>query len=333
MLKQLITVTFLMVLIHSNVQAFTFKIATLSSEGSVWMENMRAGAKEIEKRTDSRVKFKFYPGGVMGGDKNVLRKMRFNQLHGTALSGAGLSDIYPEIQLYNLVLKFKSFQEVDYVRQRMDEELIAGLEKKGMISFGLAEMGFAYIMSTTAIANVAELRQQKVWVPDSNKIAIAAFKAASVSPIPLPLRDVLMGLQTGMINTVAGTATGALALQWHTKIKYVAELPLSYVFGTLVLNQKAFNKISINDQKIVREEMAKVAHKVDQQSRQDNISAGNALKNQGIQFIKVETAAANELKNIMEVANKNIEASNGMSEQLLRQLNNNLIEFESGNSQ
>jgi TRAP-type C4-dicarboxylate transport system substrate-binding protein len=327
MLRQLFFVFVLLLVNTATVQAFTFKIATLSTDGSVWMQKMRAGAKEINKRTDKRVAFKFYPGGVMGGDKNVLRKMRFGQLHGAALPAAGLNEVYPDIQLYNLVLKFQSLDEIDFVRQRMDTKLILGLKNKGFISFGLAEMGLAYLMSTSPIASVAELRQQKTWVPDSNKIAINAFKVASVSPIPLPLRDVLMGLQTGMIDTVAGTPTGALALQWHTKIKYVTELPLAYIFGVFALTEKAFNKISKQDQLIVTEVMTRVASEIDKQSRKDNVDAVAALKSQGIRFVAVEQSAANELKNIMESANQQIIQDSGMSIDLLYQLDTYLLEF------
>ena len=57
-------------------QAVTLKIATLSPEGSSWMQKFRASAKEIKARTDSRVKIKYYPGGVMGDDAAVLKKIR-----------------------------------------------------------------------------------------------------------------------------------------------------------------------------------------------------------------------------------------------------------------
>jgi len=327
MLKKLIVVFTLMLMSSTTVQAFTFKIATLSSDGSVWMKNMRAGAKEISEKTENRVKFKFYPGGVMGGDKNVLRKMKFGQLHGGAMPNAGLAGVYPDIQLYNLVMKFQSFEEVDYVRQRTDVLLTEGLDKKGFVSFGFAEMGFAYIMSTTPITSVSDLQQQKVWAPDSNKLAINAFKECSVSPIPLPLRDVLMGLQTGMIDTVTGTPIGALALQWHTKIKYVTELPLSYIFGVFVIDKKSFNKISKQDQQIVRNVMADVVRKIDKQSRKDNINGIAALKNQGVKFLSVENSAAKELKNIMESANTQIVTNSSLSDNLVQQLDKNLSEF------
>jgi TRAP-type C4-dicarboxylate transport system substrate-binding protein len=244
------------------------------------------------------------------------------------MPNAGLSGLYPDIQLYNLILKFQSFNEIDYVRQQMDALLIEGLRKKGLISFGFSEMGLAYIMSTEPVFSIAELQQQKAWAPVNNKIAIQAFKALSISPIPLPLQDVLMGLQTGMINTVAGTATGALALQWHTKIRHVTDLPLSYIFGVFVLSEKAFNKISSEDQQIVNDVMKQVAIEVDKQSRQDNINAIAALKAQGIEFDEVKKSSAKELKDVMESANQIIVTNSGLSVELVRQLDRHLEEYK-----
>ncbi|MCU7941035.1 MAG: TRAP transporter substrate-binding protein DctP [gamma proteobacterium symbiont of Bathyaustriella thionipta] len=93
MYKHLSKVICLLFLLFSNttiVQAKTFKIATLSPDGSDWMQKMRSGAKEIKQKTNGRVKFKFYPGGVMGDDQAVLRKIRIGQLHGGALGGGSL---------------------------------------------------------------------------------------------------------------------------------------------------------------------------------------------------------------------------------------------------
>ncbi len=330
MLKQIFALfSIILMLSYGSAQAFTFKIATLSTDGSVWMEKMRAGAKEISDKTNKRVKFKFYPGGVMGGDKNVLRKIRFGQLQGAAMPNAGLAGIYPDIQLYNLIVKFQTMNEIDYVRKQMDGLLLKGLEKRGLIAFGFSEIGLAYTMSTIPVHNITELQLLKSWVPDNNKIAIQAYKALSISPIPLPLRDVLMGLQTGMINSVAGTPTGAIALQWHTKIKYVTDSPLSYIYGVFFLDKKAFDKISKEDQSVVREVMAKNVSEVDKQSRQDNVNAIMALKKLGVEFISVEDAAANELKKIMEAANQDIVKKSGLSKNLVEMLDKYLAEFRS----
>lgn len=286
----------LLALSHTEAFAVTLKIATLSPDGSFWMAKMREGSDDVEKQTAGRVNFKFYPGGVMGDDATVLRKIRLHQLQGAALTSGGLSAIYPDIQLYNQMLLFQNEQEVDQVRKNMDNELMQGLEQQGMVALGFAEVGFAYLMSTVPVTSLNELRNQKTWAPEDNKIALTAFQTFDISPIPLPLRDVLMGLQTGMINVVAGSPIGALALQWHSRIKYITDMPMLYLFGILALDKSAFDEIGAEDQKIIREVMAKALHEVDQHSRQNNQQALAALQNQGIQLVKPSMESANELK-------------------------------------
>ncbi len=314
-------------LIASNAYAFTFKIATLSPDGSVWMEKMREAAAEIETKTNQRVSFKFYPGGVMGDDNTVLKKMRFNQLNGAALTNAGLSGVDSNLQLYSLVLKFHSLDEIDYVRQKMDQKLMDGLTKKGMTALGFSEIGLTYLMSTAPIRNLADMKGQKAWAPENNKIALNAQKAFNVSPIPLPMRDVLMGLQTGMINVVASSPTGALALQWHTKIKYVTKLPLSYIFGVLIVNQKDFAKLSKEDQAVVSQIMAKTTADINQRSKEDNAKASDSLKAQGIEFIDPTPEAATELRALMKDSESQLIKSGELTGDLVKELNQHLNDF------
>jgi TRAP-type C4-dicarboxylate transport system substrate-binding protein len=313
----------------SQSHAAKFKIATLSPDGSTWMKKLREGAKEIESKTENRVKFKFYPGGVMGQDKAVLRKMRVGQLHGGAFTNGTLAATYPGVQIYNLVLKFKSYEEVDYVRQKMDATIKQGLEDNGLVALGFSEIGFAYLMSTDPISSVQDLRKQKAWIPENNIVATQALNAFSVDPIPLPLRDVLVALQTGMVDTVAGSPIGALTLQWHTKIKYVTDLPLAYIYGILVLNKKAFDKLQPGDQTIVREVMDRVCTQMDELNREDNQAALDAMRNQGITFIEPKPEAVAELKDLVVTANKNLIESGGVPPDLVHTMDKYLQTFRS----
>ena len=317
----------------SHSQAAQFKIATLSPDGSTWMKKLREGAKEIESKTDERVKFKFYPGGVMGQDKAVLRKMRVGQLDGGAFTNGTLAATYPGVQIYNLVLRFKSNEEVDYVREKMDDALKQGLEDNGLVALGFSEMGFAYLMSMNPIHSVSDLRKQKAWIPENNIVATHALNAFSVDPIPLPLRDVLVGLQTGMIDTVAGSPIGALTLQWHTKIKYLTDLPLAYIYGILVLNKKKFDKLKPDDQLIVREVMGRVCAEMDALSRKDNQGALEAIRNQGITFIEPKPGAVAELKELVITANKNLIESGGVPVDLVQTMDKYLQEYRAQKAQ
>jgi TRAP-type C4-dicarboxylate transport system substrate-binding protein len=284
-------------------EAKNFKIATISPDGLSWMKKLRLGVKEIETRTEGRVKMKIYPGGVHGDDYTVLRKMRIGQLHGGGFAAGSLTRFYPDLQVYNLPLQFQSYDEVDFVRKKMDQRIVDGLEEGGISSFALTETGFAYLLSKTPITKVEDLQKLKAWVPDGDPISAQLLKSFNISPIPLNITDVLAGLQTGLINAVAVPPIVALALQWHNHVEYMMDLPLVYIYSMVAMDKKAFAKISDSDRAIVYEVMNKLFSEVDEENRVDNEKAYEALISQGI---KVTTPAAEDLPAWYAVANKSV---------------------------
>lgn len=306
--------------------AQTFKIATLSPDGSGWMTKMRAGATDIKTRTEGRVEFKFYTGGTMGNDKAVLNKIKIGQLQGAAVSGGSLADAARDIQVYSLPLKFRSFDEVDSVRGKMDAGLSKQLEDGGFVNFGFAEGGFAYAMSKNApVPSVAALRKQRVWIPDNDHQSEEAMKVFQVAPVPLSLADVLPSLQTGIIDTVASSPIATVALQWHTQVKYFTDLPLSYFVGTLAIDKKSFAKLSPADQAIVREVMGRVFKDIDAQNRKDNVSAYNALLKQGIKPVKPNPAEVAEWEKMGAAASVKMVKDGIVSQQAATQLDTLLL--------
>ena len=275
----------LALLLAGSVESATLKIATLSPEGSDWMKVLRLSAKEIEEKTSGNVKLKIYPGGVMGDDKAVMRKMRIGQLQGAVLTSGGLVNSYKDIGIYGLPMLFRSQAEVDLTRAQIDEVLMEGLEAKGFMGFGLAGVGFAYPMSQVAATNVSEVRKMKIWTPDNDLGALTAFEAFNISPIPLPYGDVLMGLQTGLINGIAAPPVGTLLLQWHTQVSYALDLPLLYVYGSFVISNKAFKKLSTEDRQTVSNVLNAAVNQVDKAAKQDDQKAKKALSGQGISWL------------------------------------------------
>ncbi len=274
------------VAIGTVAEARTFKIATASPDGSTWMRIMRAGAERAEQETDGRVKFKFYPGGVMGDDVAVLRKIRAGQLHGAALTSGVLTRFYPDIQIYSLPMVFESFAELDFVRARMDRELEQGLADVGYVTFGMAEGGFAYAMSKHPATNLDEARSQKVWIPANDPYSNEVMVAFGLNPVPLSIADVLAGLQTDLIDAVTAPPVATLALQWHTQLKYVLDLPLLYIYGYMAIDKRQFDRLSVADRKVVDGVMRQAFHDINIRNRQDHNSAMAALLDQGLEMLE-----------------------------------------------
>ncbi|MDG2277580.1 MAG: TRAP transporter substrate-binding protein DctP [Pseudomonadales bacterium] len=311
-------------------QAVTFKIATLSPEGSSWMKLLRHHAKAIGDQTGGEVKFKFYPGGVMGDDKAVMRKMRVGQLHGAVITSGGLAQHYGDIAVYNMPMMFRDETEVDHVRKTMDDVLMAGLRQKKFVGFGFAEVGFAYPMSQVAASAILEVRKRKVWVPDNDPASLRAFEAFKIAPIPLPIADVLAGLQTGLIDSIASPPIGAIALQWYTQIEHVIDLPLMYVYGLFAIGERPFNRLSPEHQKIVERELRAAVAAADGSARRDHESAKTALTNQGINWITPSAAELQDWNSLASAARQRVVDAGLVTADVYNEIELLLTDFRAG---
>lgn len=325
-IKMLVTASMLF-FISSNAAAQTIKIATIAPEGSAWMNDMRAGAQEISDQTDGRVTFKFYGGGVQGNDSQVLRKMRIGQLHGGAFTSNALAKLQKDSQLYAMPMLFNNINEVKYVRSRMDDKLRGLIEQSGYVNFGFAGSGFARIMSNKPVARIEDLQGLKIWVPDGDSLSYGAVKALGVSPVSMPITDVLTGLQTELLDTIMGPPAAAIVLQWNTAVSYITELPLAYIFAMLVIDEKIFDKMQEQDQVVVREVMEKVYKGFDIQGNEDNKEALKALIDNGIKPVAPDTGQVGVWRKAVQASNRELAIKGDINIALLDEVQCNIDAF------
>jgi TRAP-type C4-dicarboxylate transport system substrate-binding protein len=314
-----------------HAQSTPIKLATIVPEGSSWMVQMRAGANEVKARTDDRVAIKFYGGGVMGNDKKVLRKIRIGQLQGGAFTATALGERYPALNLYGIPMLFRSLEEVDYVRERMDDRIQAGLREAGFESFGFAEGGFAYLMANNPVRELDDIRGRKIWVPEGDPVSFTAMETLGLSPVVLPMTDVMTGLQTGLLDVVATSPVGALVLQWHTKIQYVTDLPVSYLFAFMAIDERAFSRLRDTDQAVVREVLTRVYDGIDAAARPDNENAEQALKNAGISYVAPADGRVEKWREAMSGINSRLAAEGAVDGPLLDELLGHLQAYRTQN--
>ncbi len=219
------------------------KFASLAPEGTTWMRTMRGLDRDIREATKKAVRFRIYPGGVSGNEKDVVRKLRVGQLHAAGFTGVGLGEILPAARLFELPFFFRSYTEVDAVHGELDGWFEEALLKKGYVLLGWSEVGFAHFFSKNPVASAADLSKQKVWLWEGDPLARAYFEAMGVRPIPLAVTDVLTSLQTGLVNTVYISPLGAVALQWFTKVRHISPVPMANVTGALVMKQNRFKRL------------------------------------------------------------------------------------------
>jgi TRAP-type C4-dicarboxylate transport system substrate-binding protein len=283
-------------------ETFVVKIATISPDGTAFTQALKTAGDEIQQRTGGRVSFRVYPGGVMGNDSVVMRKMRTGQIHASSFTAGGMSAAYPNYQIMSLPLLFMNYGEVDAVRSKIEPLLTKGAEEKGYISLGIVEGGFVYMMSSKPIKGPDDMHGRKIWIPEGDPVGRAVFDAAGVPPVPLPLPDVLTGLQTGLLDTVSSSPIGTVILQWFTKVKYLTVSPLLYSYGTFAFSKEAWEKIPAADRPVVREILLREVRKLDAQNRRDNDAAMETLRKQGLVFVPISEDAMPKMLKIADTA-------------------------------
>ncbi|MDH3215253.1 MAG: TRAP transporter substrate-binding protein DctP [Candidatus Krumholzibacteria bacterium] len=264
------------------------KFATLAPDGSTWMKIMRSFDQELRGATENRVGFKFYPGGVQGDEKDVLRKIRNGQLHAGGFTGFGLGAIAPEFRAMELPFMFKDLEEVDYVRRELEQFYYDAFLEKGFWLLGWADVGFVYLYSNRPITNPTELQQAKVWTWSGDKLAEIFFEAFDVSPIPLALPDVLTSLQMGVVDAVYSPPLACIALQWFTRVKYMTDVPITYGFGAMLVSDKIVKKMSGEDVKILRRLAKKYSESLIAKTRVQNTEAVELIQTEGVQLLKID---------------------------------------------
>lgn len=276
-----------LVLVSYSAMAVTLKVSTAYPDGTSILNAFRAAADDIERDTQGRVKMRFYPGGVMGDDQAVLRKVRIGQLHGAIIQTGLFADVFRDSQIYNAPMLFRDFDEVDFVRTKFDQTVIKGYETGGWKTFGLMEGGFAYLVSVNPVITQEDLKAQKFWIPANDAVSTNISRAFGVSPIVLGYGEVKTALETGAINALASPPIATISMQWFTKVRYITDQPFLYTAATLAIDNKVYQKISKEDQVLVSQHLELASRNLDKQNRLDNIKAYEALLNQGLEVVKM----------------------------------------------
>ncbi len=260
------------------------KFATLAPQGSTWMNIIGDWAKKVEKESNGRLKFKLYPGGVSGDEPDVLRKIRFGQLHGGAMTGHGIGYIYSPARVLEIPFLFRDYDEVDHVRARLMPDIREGFRKNGFELLGWMEVGFVQLFSQTPIYSLDDLRKRRIWLWQGDPLGTAFFKASNISPVSLPITEVFTSLSTGLIDTTIAPPLGAIALQWFSKTPYMTNIPVMDGIGGLLVTRKFFEGLPPDLQKLLLQTGEEASKRLVAETRRDNEKSLTVLKQHGVTF-------------------------------------------------
>jgi len=97
-----------------------------------------------------------------------------------------------------------------------------------------------------------------------------------------------------------------LVLKWHTKVKYVTDMPLVYTMGFMALDEKALKRVDAADQAIIQEVMSRMYSHFDKTNLEDNKEALQALLNSGIESVVPDRSDFENIRQILLRSNREL---------------------------
>lgn len=304
------------------------KFSTLAPVGSSWMKEMRGLADAVEKKTEGRVTFKFYPGGVSGDEKDVIRKMRVGQVHAAGFTGVGLGQILPEVRVLDLPFLFDTDEQVQHVYEELNDYFYARFEEKGYVLLGWVPVGWVHFFSDKKIVSVGDIKKTKPWMWEGDPLVEETYRALGVKPVPLSITDVLMSLQTGLLDTVYASPQGALALQWFTKVKHMSRVRMGYATGAVLISKKKFNSLPEDCKPILKQLSKKHLKQLVQTIQRDNATSIEIMQDNGVELLDMpDDKRIQEFHQAGALARKKL-AGKVFSPELLQKVLNHLKEVK-----
>jgi TRAP-type C4-dicarboxylate transport system substrate-binding protein len=224
-------------------QTTVIKMGTLAPEGSGWHKVLLQMGDRWRTISGGRVKLVVYPGGVLGDEPDLVKKMRIGQIQAVALSGGGMFDIERGVMCLQIPMMFDTYDELDYVRERVAPRLEKMIEAKGFIVLNWGDAGWVQFFLKKAVTKVADFKQIKLftWAGDAEELEL--WKANGFRVVPLAATDILSGLETGLIEGVPTTPLYAELNQSYRVAPYLIDVKWAPLVGATIVTKKTWDAL------------------------------------------------------------------------------------------
>jgi len=280
----------------------SLRIGTLAPKNSLYHQQLMELGEVWRAAEGEGAKYLIYPDGSQGGETDMARRMRIGQLQGALLSVVGLREIEPSIgALQTLPLMFRTWEEVDYVREKMRPAMEQKFLDKGFVVLAWGDAGWVRFFSKEPAVRPEDFKKMKFFAWGAEAEQQEIMKSLGYTPVPLETSDILPAIQTGMINAVPSTPYFALASQIYASAPNMLEINWAPIVGALVVTKKAWDDMGPATRAAVRAAGEQAGARMRAQARQEVDAAVEAMKKRGL---VVNRPNAEQMKEWNDLADK-----------------------------
>jgi len=314
--------------LEANAQVI--KLGSAAPEGSPYHKALLEIAQSWNTISDGKVTMRIYPGGIVGDESDMIRKMRIGQLSGAALTSVSLITIVPDIEALSFPSIIRTDEEIDYVIEKIGPVIEKQLSEKGFTIVGWTLAGWVHFFARQPVVSPADLQKQKIFFWGSDTAYIEMLKRSKFQPVPLPVSELLPALQSGLLEAFASPPAVALAFQWYTKAPNMTAMRWQPLPGCVIVDNRVWNKIPKELQAELIASARSITINLMRQSRQLEIDAVEAMKKNGLTVHEVPDSIRQEWIDIVHREGYPIFVGPRFSREIFNQVQEALDTFRAG---
>jgi len=285
-------------------EAQVIKIGSIAPDRSPWNDALKEIAREWETITKGQVKLKIYPGGIAGNEEDMIRKMKVGILGGAVLTNIGLIKIEPDAFVLTTPFMFHSEKEMAYVLERLNPILEKQIQEKGFKVIIWTMSGWLNFFSKAAVLYPQDLKKQKLAFSTGEPAMEQAWKKSGYNIVPNDLKDLMMALQSGMVDAFYLPPLVAGSGQYFPLAPHMCSLKIAPLVGGMVIVDKIWERIPENFIQPMLEVVKRVSAKLAGETDSLEKKALDSMKKNGL---IIHEAPADSLSKWKEAANKGMD--------------------------
>ena len=230
--------------------------------------------------------------------------MKVGILGGAVLTNIGLTKINPDAFVLSTPFVFHSEKEMAYVMERLNPVFEKQIKEKGFKIIIWTMSGWVNFFSKNPVLYPQDLKRQKLSFTTGEPEMEQAWKKSDYHIVPTELKDLMMALQSGMVDAFYLPPLVAGSGQYFALAPHMCSLKMAPLVGGLVIMGRIWEKIPENFKQPMMEVVARVSRKLAKETVALETKALDSMKKNGL---IIHEAPADSLAKWKEAADKGMD--------------------------
>jgi tripartite ATP-independent transporter DctP family solute receptor len=271
-------------------QALELKFADIHPAGYPTVVAEESMGKTLTKETNGALTFKYFPGGVLGSEKEVIEQMQVGAVQLSRVSLGIVGPVVPDVNVFNMPFIFRDQQHMrDVIDGPVGDEILGKITNSefGLVALAWMDGGTRNIYTKKPVRKLEDLKGMKIRV-QGNPMFIDMMNAMGGNGIAMDTGEIFSALQTGVIDGAENNPPTLLEHNHFQNAKYYSLTGHLILPEPIVMSKITWEKLTPDQQALVKT-AAKTAQ-AEERVLWDKKSAASEekLKAAGVEFITVD---------------------------------------------